>query len=117
MSTYTAPTVYPRTCTVVRVVDGDTLHVLADLGCDITLAMVVRLYGVNAPEHNTPTGPAATAFVRAWVAEHGPTFELRTVKDKREKYGRYLADLVPADGSLSLCLALITSANAAIYLP
>lgn len=117
MSAYVTPTVYPRTCAVLKVVDGDTLHVLADLGCDIAVTMIVRLYGVNAPERSTPAGPVATTFVQAWVARHGPTFELRTVKDKREKYGRYLADLVPADGTPSLCAALLTSANAAIYLP
>jgi micrococcal nuclease len=117
VTAYTAPTMHPRTCTVLRVVDGDTLHVLADLGCDIALAMTVRLYGVNAPERGTPAGPVATRFVQAWLAKHGPTFELRTVKDSREKFGRYLADLVPADGTPSLCSALLTSANAVIYLP
>lgn len=118
MSTYVPPTAYPRTCTVAAVVDGDTLHVLADLGCDLTLAMIVRLYGINAPEHNTPAGPPATAFTTAWVATHGPTFELLTVKDKREKFGRYLADLVPLTGDpTSLCTALLASGHAVPYLP
>lgn len=118
MSTYTPPTPYPRTCAVLRVVDGDTLHVLADLGLDITVAMVLRLYGVNAPERSTPAGPDATDYVRRWVANHGPVFELLTVKDRREKYGRYLADLVPLAGDrTSLCAGLLSSGHAVTYLP
>lgn len=122
MSVHDAPTRYPRTCAVLRVVDGDTLHVVADLGCDLTLTMVLRLYGLNAPERGTPEGAAASDYVRRWVANHGPVFELLTAKDKREKYGRYLADLVPlaapaGAAAPTLCAALLDSGNAVTYLP
>lgn len=118
MTTYIPPTMYERTCTVLRVVDGDTLYVAADLGCDITLEMDLRLYGVNAPERNTEAGQAAKSFVQQWVSAYGPTFTLRTVKDTREKYGRYLADLMPrGSGPTSLCTALLATGNAVYYLP
>lgn len=116
MSVHVPPSVYERTCTVVRVVDGDTLHVLADLGCDVTLAMVLRLYGVNAPETSTKTGLDAKAWAATWVAQHGPVFVLRTSKDQREKYGRYLADLLAQDGS-TLCTDLLATGHAVPYLP
>lgn len=78
---------------VVNVVDGDTLHLDVDLGCDTHILMTVRLYEVNAPEHGTPEGDAATEYVRNWIHNHGGLdglVMLDTVKDHREKYGRYL---------------------------
>lgn len=117
MTRYVPPTVYERHATVVKVVDGDTLHLLTDLGCDTTLAMIVRLYGINAPEKSTTAGVVARDFVQRWVDTSGPTFVLRTVKDSREKYGRYLADLVPIAGGDTLCAALLASGNAVYYLP
>jgi micrococcal nuclease len=80
--------------TVEKVVDGDTLDLQVDLGFGVFTRQRVRLLGINAPEHNTPGGKKATAFVQAWVTEHGPTFTVRTSKDKREKYGRYLATVL-----------------------
>lgn len=109
--------VHERTATVRKVVDGDTLHLAVDLGCDITVAMTVRLAGINAPETSTQEGRDAKAVVERWVAAHGPVFRLRTAKDRREKYGRYLADLLPAvDGERSLCEELLFTGHAVPYL-
>jgi micrococcal nuclease len=80
--------------TVDKVVDGDTLDLQVDLGFGVFTRQRVRLLGINAPEHNTDDGKKAIAFVQAWVKEHGPTFTVRTLKDKKEKYGRYLATLL-----------------------
>ncbi len=125
----TIPPVYERHATVTRVIDGDTLYLAVDLGCDTTLAMTVRLIGLNAPEMNTDAGKAAKAFVEGWVDTYhrsslliGTRLALRTIKDRREKYGRYLADLVPvdADGQLdapSLCQALLDAGHATPYQP
>jgi micrococcal nuclease len=115
--TYTPPGVYERHAIITRVVDGDTLHLDVDLGCDTTLAMTVRLYGLNCPEMNTDAGKAAKAWVDQWVTDHAyGGASLRTVKDKKEKYGRYLADLLPDDGSPSLCTALLESGHAVPYM-
>ena len=110
------PDVFERHATVTRVVDGDTLHLNVDLGCDTTLAMTVRLYGLNCPEMNTEEGKAAKAYVERWVALSGPVFVVRTVRDRKEKYGRYLADLLPVDGSESLCEALLFNGLAVPYM-
>jgi micrococcal nuclease len=85
---------YEYSCTVQRVVDGDTLHLNVDLGCDVSIHMTARLAHVNAPEMNTPQGPVAKAFVEAWIVQHGPKFIVETIKDHKEKYGRYLVVLV-----------------------
>jgi micrococcal nuclease len=115
--TYAPPGVFERRATVTRVVDGDTLHLDVDLGCDTTLAMTVRLYGLNCPEMDTDAGKAAKTWVDEWVVDHAVAgVSLRTVKDKKEKYGRYLADLLPDDGSPSLCTALLDSGHAVPYM-
>jgi endonuclease YncB( thermonuclease family) len=82
---------YIYTGTVEKVVDGDTLDLQIDLGFGVFTRQRVRLLGLNAAEHNTDEGKKAIDFVKAWVAEHGPTFTVRTHQDKKEKYGRYLA--------------------------
>ena len=44
---------YEYSCTVDRVVDGDTIDVVLDLGFDILYRSRVRLYGIDTPESRT----------------------------------------------------------------
>jgi micrococcal nuclease len=83
---------YAARCT--RVVDGDTLDLNVDLGFGIQVQQRVRLLGINCPEHGTIAGDDATAYTKEWLKEHGPNLLLRTVKDRREKFGRYLGQIV-----------------------
>lgn len=91
---------------VERVVDGDTLDVDIDLGFGIVMRERVRLAGVDTPEMRTPLGPAARLFVIRWIQERSPEAEqfplvLRSKKpDPRDKYGRYLAEVVRGEESL-----------------
>src|SRR6185312_11963648 len=39
--------------------DGDSVHVVADLGFDLTIKLMVRLNGINARELSEPGGPEA----------------------------------------------------------
>lgn len=73
---------------VSHVIDGDTVDVLLDLGCNHYVYQTVRLAGINAPELGT--GPGGDA--RYWMLQDagGRPCIVRTVKD-REKFGRYLA--------------------------
>ena len=98
---------------VLRILDADTLWLNVDCGFDLALRMTVRLAGLDAPEKRTPEGSVATSFVRAWLAAN-PDFTLRTEKDSREKFGRYLGVLVSSTGE-SLNDALIASGNAVPY--
>jgi micrococcal nuclease len=80
---------YEYLARVVRVIDGDTIEVEIDLGFKIKHTTILRLIGINAPELPTPEGKAA----KEWLAKQieNQTVTIRTVKDKKEKYGRYLA--------------------------
>lgn len=83
---------YQYRAEVIRIVDGDTLHLKVDLGFDVTRSDSFRLYGINAPEMSTPEGKAARAWLVEILKDH-PTIVVTTHKDDREKYGRYLGTL------------------------
>lgn len=86
---------YAATCE--RVVDGDTLDLMMDLGCKVFLRERVRLYGLNTPElHSSdPVERAAAqkAKLRLESLVGGKKLRIDTFKDKQEKYGRYLANV------------------------
>lgn len=99
-------------------VDGDTLHVVWDLGRDVYVNETIRLYGINAPEMSTPEGKAARQHVIDWFQTHCPdnAFVLHSIKDRREKYGRYLGIVVSFDG-FNLNDDMVSSGNAVPYFP
>lgn len=75
--------------TVIRVVDGDTIHVRTPDGADET----IRFIGVNTPESTTrhePYGNEASAFTKARLPV-GLTVWLELDSRERDKYGRLLA--------------------------
>jgi len=82
---------YEYKAKLVSVVDGDTVRVDVDLGLNIHTYLTLRLAGINAPELGTPEGVAAKAYLVAATGDG--SLVIRTVKDRREKYGRYLAHL------------------------
>lgn len=85
---------YEYRALILRVVDGDTVHADVDLGFDAHQRMTLRLAGINAPEMGTPEGVAAKQWLAdALLGAHAGPLTIRTVKDRREKYGRYLATL------------------------
>ena len=85
--------------TVLRVVDGDTVDLVIDLGFDISQKMRCRLWGINAPEMNTKAGVAARAALLGKV-QAGPV-RVDSHKDRSDKYGRYLAELFVGDENLN----------------
>lgn len=82
---------------VVRsVYDGDTIRVDVDLGMDIWQHDIsLRLYGINAPEVRGDERPQGLVS-RDWLRDQlpvGTEIVVETIKDKKGKYGRYLAVL------------------------
>lgn len=103
---------------MIDLVDGDTLHCGVDLGMDVAMNATIRFYGINAPEMKTPEGKTAKAFAAQWLLTHCPDgkFVLTTIKDRREKYGRYLG-IITAFDSASLNADMVSSGNAVPYFP
>ena len=81
-----------------RVVDGDTIDVVIDLGFDVLHKARIRLHGVNTPETRTrdleekALGLAATSYVEHWVSQTDH-FYIQTLKDAGGKYGRILGKI------------------------
>jgi len=80
---------------VLSVYDGDTIHVDIDLGLSTWIKNEkLRLARINAPElkgDERPAGLLARDFLREKIADKEILIE--TVKDKKGKYGRYIAEL------------------------
>jgi micrococcal nuclease len=88
---------------LVRVVDGDTVDLIIDLGFDTSRKERFRLYGIDAPELNTLAGKAAKAWLwealQPLEAIYVQTIQLST-KAKRDKYGRFLAVLYKSESEM-----------------
>ena len=88
--------IYIYKASLIRVVDGDTVDLIIDLGFDTSRYERFRLYGIDAPELRTEAGKEA----KAWLSEALQPLEVIYVqtlqhktKAKRDKYGRFLAVL------------------------
>ena len=77
-----------------HIVDGDTFDCRLDLGHRISVDCRFRLFGVNAPERGQPGWDQATNALKSILEPHmGEELAVVTWKDKRDKYGRYVADV------------------------
>jgi len=88
---------------LLRVVDGDTVKLLLDLGLGTHRRVTLRLYGINTPEirgvpkdsQEYENGMRAKIFVEERLT--GKSLWVHTHKDRTGKYGRYLADVMFQD--------------------
>lgn len=76
--------------------DGDTVTLEIDVGLSTLRRVTVRLARVNTPEMRDAGGAAAKRRTTELVALE--PLEVTTIKDRTEKYGRYLAEIINADG-------------------
>ncbi|MDP9367678.1 MAG: thermonuclease family protein [Chloroflexota bacterium] len=88
---------YEYRATILRHIDADTSWVSVELGFDCAIKLTIRWARINASEKNTTDGEAALHFVRLMLPEQSRCI-LRTIKDKREKFGRYLGEFILNDG-------------------
>ena len=73
-----------------RVVDGDTIHVVLDLGFEIFHREIIRLRGINAPEAGTKAGTKSTKVLTK-ILKDAPFLVVKTTG--KDIYGRYVADV------------------------
>lgn len=79
----------------IKVVDGDTIDCVVDLGFNISQKIRFRLARINAPEINSPIeetrikAQEAKNFVSTSILSKKIIIESK----KTEKYGRYLAEV------------------------
>lgn len=113
---------YQYLATVTRVIDGDTVEVVREAGCDITQRLTLRLYGINTPEMRGETkaaGLLARAYLVSPLAEHHPKVLIRTHRDKADSFRRYLAEVIAErpDGTVTnLNQALVAAGHAVEFM-
>ena len=104
---------------VSSVYDGDTCTVDIDLGLGTWLkGEKLRLYRINAPElkkEEREAGLKSRDFLRGII--DGKEIIIQTVKDRKGKYGRYLAEILIADenGDLMNVNDLLVEKGFAVY--
>ena len=111
---------YEYSAKVLRVVDGDTLDLMVDLGMNVHVKERIRLLGVNTPE-TYGVKKDSEEYKRGMEAKQWLMDELccgmfdlagcpidtdvvvriRTHKDEKGKYGRYLAEVFVGDVSIN----------------
>ena len=106
---------------VLNVVDGDTLDLMVYLGFNVHHRIRVRLHGINTPESKTKDikekelGLKAKDYTKDWITRHHQVF-VSTVKDKKEKFGRILANIYSDEvKTVSLNESLVDAGYARVY--
>ena len=94
---------YEYKATVTKVYDGDTITVDFDLGFGIVLKkQKIRLLGINTPEVRGPEradGILSRNALRQRILDKQVI--IRTSKDKKGKYGRWLGEVYVEDENIN----------------
>ena len=90
---------YEYRCTVVKIVDGDTVDVDIDLGFGVWMKKQrIRMFGIDTPESRTRDleekkyGLAAKSYLTGMLDDEAG-ITLKTHKDAEGKFGRILGEL------------------------
>ena len=84
-----------------KVVDGDTVDIVLNLGFNVLHAVRVRLVGIDTPESRTrdldekARGKLATEFLKKWLSQEHEKKKIviKTFKKSKGKFGRALAEI------------------------
>ena len=108
---------YLYSAKVTKVIDGDTIDAIVDLGFSISVLIRFRLYGIDTPE-KTDKIPEVKALAYAasdFVGDNltGKTVTIQSVG--KDKYGRWLAKVYAGKDQPSINEQLITLGLAKAY--
>jgi micrococcal nuclease len=93
---------YQYRAKIIKVYDGDTVTAMVDLGFYHFQQMKFRLYGIDTPElrgEERERGLVVRDIVRSMILDKEVI--INSYKDKQEKYGRYLANIIIGDIDLN----------------
>jgi len=103
---------------LIKVIDGDTVDFEVDLGFGMKFGERFRLYGINTPEIRTrfkeekAKGYAAKKYLRDKLKNNSESLIIKTYKDKKDKYGRYLCEIFYGKKQTNLNLELVRMGHA-----
>lgn len=108
---------------LVRVVDGDTVDLLMDLGLKLNSKQRIRLAGINAPEmrgEEREQGIAVKQAVMEWMGRYGMSapgdpwpLRIKTYRDP-DHWGRYIGYIESIEGGQSLNDYLVEQGHAVV---
>lgn len=95
---------------IVKVVDGDTVDLIIDVGFDIHIKQRIRLAGINAPETKTLNEEEKKRGLeaRAWLTERLLNKQLIIKTIREEKYGRMLGHIYINGSKVSVNEEMLT---------
>ena len=91
----------------VRVIDGDSVIIDVALGFNVTIRETFRLLGIDAPEsygvRKDSDEYKAGIISKEWLIDkiEGKEIIVKTHKDKKGKYGRYLVEIFDGENSIN----------------
>ena len=116
-------TVYAREypATLKRVVDGDTVDLIVDLGFNIVKFERFRLYGINAPETRTRDleEKKRGLIAKQWLIDRlatMPIIYIDTLDDRKGKFGRYLANILDPNSVYTINEIMVINGLAVEYM-
>lgn len=114
---------YQYTARLQKLVDGDTVDLIVDLGFTVSVMTRFRLDGIDAPEMRTPTlteGKTAKAHLGDLLADADKGI-IYVDSVGRDKYGRWVARLTfvskTTGGIVDVSQQMIADGFAAPYVP
>lgn len=109
---------YTYKATVKSIYDGDTIRVDIDLGFGLIFKdQALRLLGLDTPEirgEEKALGLISKKFVEERIPV-GSVIKIATEKDRKEKFGRYLATVFYGEDSKNLNEELLQNGMAKLY--
>ena len=92
---------------ITKCVDGDTVDAEISLGCNVYITERCRLFGINKKETYGVKKDSEEykegMIAKEWLQNRieGKEVMIRTHKDKKGKYGRYLAEIFIGEKSIN----------------
>lgn len=78
-----------KNCKVEKIIDGDTVDVIADLGFSVSAKVRIRLAYINAPEMSDKLGLEAKSTLAALCSGA----DVSMICHGRDRYGRWIGTL------------------------
>lgn len=108
---------YIRKIKVLKVIDGDTIEGIVDLGYYVTTKQRIRLSRIDTPELNDPNPDVrvkaimAKSYAETWLSRE-PEYFIRS--EKSDSFGRWLGEISDSQG-ISLNQQLLDNGLAEVF--
>lgn len=105
----------------IKIYDGDTVTILIDLGFGVYRTETIRLLYIDTPElrgDEREEGLKSRDRLRQIIADailEGKSITVKTIQDKKGKYGRYLGEIFIEGAETSVNTQLLTEGFAEKY--